>query len=230
MPYYGDSDKNYSFDEQTVVSLLAQRSTLLKVNCNISAVLKGLGLGSSKVTITSIGLDENDMSYSFDFTNCSLRGNKKDVQWSNKDITEDRGMMTAKSFLKSSKLKNRVFNPLGDPMIIAKNTNGGITPMYRTNMMMNKGATATEDNYPEIEIDENDTGNVDLTYTSFSILFPYKVNGKFVYTTQGVPAGVTVEVNANGVTSVNANLLPFKGAVRTSEKMGSGDLLAFARK
>lgn len=112
MPYYGDSDKTYSFDQQAAINLLTQKSTLLKINCNSAAVLKNLGLGSSKSTITSIGLDENDMSYSFDFTNCSLRGNKKDVQWSNKDITEDRGMMTAKNFLKSSKLKNRVFSPL----------------------------------------------------------------------------------------------------------------------
>jgi hypothetical protein len=61
-------------------------------------------------------------------------------------------------------------------------------------------------------------------------MFPFSLNGKTIYNQYGNPAGITLEINADGVNSVNAQLLPFKGALRTSDKMGSGDIISFIKR
>jgi len=104
---------------------------------------------------------------------------------------------------------------------------------------MLKEATSTNGQVAEddislsgVEIDPTDTGdiNVEPEYTSFSILFPYSLNGTAIYNAYGNRAGVTVEVTADGVTSVNAQLLPFKGAARNAEKISGDNKVKYVQK
>jgi len=78
---------------------------------------------------------------------------------------------------------------------------------------------------PGIVVDDSDPENVDQEYTSFSIMYPYVINGLEVWEQYGTRAGITLEVSADGVVSINARLLPFKAATKTSDKLTGDDLL-----
>ena len=170
----------------------------------------------------SVGLEEGDFDYTFDMRNCSMRGNKKNSTWSNKAVTEKDALAKAKEFMKKSFFKDKVYAKYGDPIVTNKNGNGGIMP-YRLESSKVKMDS-------DIEIDTNDTGVLEAEFTSFSILFPYIINDKPVYNTYGNKAGISLEVTADGVTSVNAQLLPFKGAVRSSEKLTNEDIVSFIKR
>jgi len=51
-----------------------------------------------------------------------------------------------------------------------------------------------------------------------------------VYNNYGNRAGISVEVTSEGVVSMNAQLLPFKGAVRNSDKMSASDMISYIKK
>jgi hypothetical protein len=77
--------------------------------------------------------------------------------------------------------------------------------------MMKESVSASSSAASDIEIDTNDTGG-DLVpeYTSFSILYPYLINGQEVRDQYGNRVGIQLEVSADGVMSINARLLLFK--------------------
>lgn len=223
-PYYGN-DKTYTLDQQAAKNMLNQKSSLIKVNCNNLQVLKDLGLGQSN-KVTSISVGEDIFDYNFDFKNCSLRGNKRDYTRSNKPLTEDQALTFAKNFMKSGYLSKKVFAQYGAPVVLSKNGNNP-----RPYLLKETNGQASEDiSLSGIEIDPNDTGYVTPEYTSFSIVFPYTLNGTPIYNAYGNKAGITLEVNAEGVTSVNAQLLPFKGAARNAEKLAGDDLVKFVQR
>ena len=98
-------------------------------------------------------------------------------------------------------------------MILYRNSNNPMPyPMEKGN--------ATDGNGLGIEIEDDNTDDtVQPEYTSFSILYPYTLNGNKIYNQYGNPAGITLEVNKDGVTSINVQLLLFKGSIKKSEKM-----------
>ena len=229
MPYYGGGDKNYTFDQTGTKAVLAQKSSLLKVNCNTLQVLQSLGLGqNSKVTSVSIGEDTYD--YTFDFRNCSLRGNKRDNKWTNTSLTETQALEKAKVFLKSSNLAKKLYAQYGAPIVLSRN--GNYPRPYFIKGTESSVQPAEDLSLSGIEIDTNDTGNIDVVpeYTSFSILFPYTLNGTPIYNAYGSKAGIQLEVTAEGVTSINAQLLPFKGALRNAEKLSDDDVVSFVQR
>jgi hypothetical protein len=61
-------------------------------------------------------------------------------------------------------------------------------------------------------------------------MFPYLSNGKAIYNAYGNRAGITVEVTSEWVTSTNAQLLPFKWAIRNAEKLSWDDLVLFVKR
>jgi hypothetical protein len=74
-PYYQGS-KTYKFDEKAVNALNLKDSSLLKLNCDSTTVLKSLGFaGNTKMF--SVGLEEGTFDYTFDMRNCSMRGTKE---------------------------------------------------------------------------------------------------------------------------------------------------------
>jgi hypothetical protein len=103
MPPISNSDKTYVFDEQATKNLLAQTSSLLRVNCNNLPVLQSMGfVSSSSSKIVSLGVQEGEYDYTVDFRSCSLWGNKRNAVWSNKTLTEEQALAMANSFMKTS--------------------------------------------------------------------------------------------------------------------------------
>lgn len=219
-PYY-QGGKTYKFDERSVNALNLKDSSLLKLNCDWAAVLKSLGFaGNTKMF--SVGLEEGIFDYTFDMRNCSMRGNKRNYVWTNNSVTEKTAIAKAKEFMRSSFFKGKIFDKYGEPIVMYKNTNGGVMP-YRLEKSDSKIMS-------DIEIDPTDTGILEPEFVSFSILFPYVIDGKPVYNAYGNKVWITVEVTAEWVTSVNAQLLPFKWAVRSSEKLTNEDVISFVKR
>lgn len=214
----------YSFNESGVKSLITQKNTLLQVNCNGSAILQALGFGASTKKLFSIWLEESWYEYTFDIKNCSLRWNRVDANYSyNKSLTEKEALAFAENFMRTAFLKDKVFYQLGKPFVLYRNSNGPVYPLMRE-------WTMTKDDVTDIEIDPNDTADDILPeYTSFSIMYPYLINGQEVREQYGTKVGMTLEVSADGVNSVNARLLPFKAAKRNSEKISGDDAVRILR-
>jgi len=218
MPPLPSNGVSYMFDESWVKTLLAQKNTLLQVNCNGAAILQALWFGTSTKKLFSIWLEENGYEYTFDIKNCSLRGNKVNTNYNyTKSLTEKEALTLAETYMQTSLLKDKVFYELGKAFILYRNSNGPIYPMMR------EWATI-KDNVTNIEIDPNDTGDdIVPEYTSFTIMYPYLINGQEVRDQYGTRVGMTLEVSADGVNSINARLLPFKAAKRNSEKLTGDD-------
>ena len=219
MPPIQQSTSQYSFDTAAVKTLIAKDNSLLQVNCNITAIMNVLGFGASTQKLFSVGVEANGFEYTFDMKNCSLRANKSNTTYNySKSLTEQEALDFAAAFMKDSYLKDKVYYQLGKPFILYKNSSGPIYPMMRdsTSSNVQKGS--------DIQIDTSDTGGeVVPEYTSFSILYPYTINGQEVRDQYGNRIGIQLEVSADGVMSANARLLLFKWAKRTSEKVSGDD-------
>ena len=129
----------------------------------------------------------------------------------------------------SKYLAKKIFSQYGAPIIISKNTNI-IMPMYKESawpVAVANWATSNAIDLSGIEIDPTDTWDVNPQYVSFTILFPYDINGQRVYNNYGGRAGISLTVTSEWVTSINAQLLPFKWAVRTADKMSADDFSGY---
>jgi len=209
----------YTFSESGVKNLVTQKNALLQLNCNGTALLQSLWFGASTRKLFSVGIEESWYEYTFDVKNCSLRGNKVDANYAyNKTLTEKEALAFAEAFMKDWFLKDKVFYKLGKAFVLYKNSNGPMYPMI-------KDSTSNDSNdLSDIEIDTNDAGaDIVPEYTSFSIMYPYVINGQEVREQYGSRVGMTLEISADGVMSMNARLLPFKAAKRNSEKLSGDD-------
>lgn len=208
----------YAFNITWVKTLLAQKNTLLQVNCNGTAILQALGFGTSTKKLFSIGLEENGYEYTFDIKNCSLRANKVNTNYNYaKSLTEQEALAFAETYMQNWLIKDKIFYQLGKAFVLYKNSNGPIYPMMRE-------WTTAKDDVTNIEIDPNDTAaDIVPEYTSFTIMYPYVINGQEVRDQYGMRVGMTLEVSADGVNSINARLLLFKAAKRNSEKLTGAD-------
>ncbi len=208
---------SYAFDEASVKTLAAKDNILLQLNCNGIAILQSLGFGASASKIFSVGLTEGDFDYTFDVRNCSLRGNKTNANYNyNKTLTEKEAFALANEFMTTSYLKDKIFTQVGQPFVVYKNSNGPYYPLMRDE-------SKSSVTIPGIEIEEGDSKDIYPEYTSFSIMYPYLINGQEIWEQYGSRAGIQVEVYADGVMSVNARLLPFKAAKRNSDKVTGDD-------
>lgn len=225
MPPIENTQKTYTFDQAETKRINGIESSLLKVNCDGVQVLKDLGFTQNTSNIYSLGVSEWAFDYNFDLRNCSLWGSKQNQNWNGKSVTEAQAMAAAKAFMGSKYLANKIFSQYGAPIIIAKNGNN--PRPYYADM---KSSISKSSSIDGIEIDPTDTWEVQAEYVSFSIMFPYTINGKQVYNNYGNKAGITLEVTAEGVTSINAQLLPFKGAVRKADKMSADDISSYVKK
>jgi len=210
---------SYVFSETGVRAVLSQTSTLLQVNCNSSAILQALGFGSSTKKLFSLGLEENGYEYNFDIKNCSLRGNKVNPNSAGmKSLTEKQALAFADTFMQNGYLKDKAYYQIGKPFVLYRNSNGPIYPM------MKDSSSSSAVSSSDIEIDPNDTGaDIVPEYTSFSVLYPYLINGQEVRDQYGNRIWIQLEVSADGVMSINARLLVFKWAKRNSEKLSGDD-------
>lgn len=219
MPPIPTSTSMYDFDQAKVKTLVNQNNSLLQVNCNVVAIMKALGFGASTQKLFSLWLEVDGYEYNFDVKNCALRANKVNNTYNySKSLTEKQALDFAAAFMKDSYLKDKVYYKLWAPVIVYKNSNGPMYPMMRDSVQ------PMTQNASDIEIDTTDTGDeVTPEYISFSIMYPYLINGQEVREQYGTRAGIQLEVTADGVMSANARLLLFKWAKRTSEKLSGDD-------
>lgn len=210
---------NYAFDKTWVKNILNQTSTLLQISCNSQSILKSLWFDQSNKKIFNLWLEEWNFEYNFDIRNCSLRWSRTNNTYQyNKSLTELQALDYASKFIKDPYLKDKVFYQLGKPVILAKNSNNWPYPLYKESM-----PSSDWNVFSWIEIDNSNEENIEPQYTSFSIMYPYLLNGKEIYEQYGNKAWITLEVSADWVMSINARLLPFKGISKKSEKLSTDD-------
>jgi len=227
MPPVDNGQKTYTFDQDATKKIAEAKSSLIKVNCDGLQVLKDLGFTQNTSNMFSIGVSDAGFDYNFDLRNCTLWGSKTNQQFAGKSLTEAQAIATAKAFMWSKYLTQKIFSKYGAPIIIAKNNNGPRPVMYKE---LNSSMASDAIDLSGIDIDPTDTGDVNPEYVSFSILFPYVLNGKAIYNNYGNRAGITLEVSSEGVTSINAQLLPFKWATRNADKMTADDFSSYIKK
>lgn len=216
--------KKYIFDETATKTLLKEKSSLLKVSCDKLTVLKKLGFAEQLSKIFSIGVTEGKYEFTYDLKNCSMYGYRVNYNYWSSTLTEAEALKIAKDFMATAGIKDKIFDKIGDPIVTYKNGNQPY-PLYR--WTMEDKANSDVNDIEIIEDDEDD--NVDKEYTSFSILFPFTLNGKPIYNQYGGRAGVTMEVYKDGVVNINVQLLPFKGIIKNSTKMAADDVINFVK-
>lgn len=227
-PYYGQS--TYKFDEAATKKMLDGTSALLQLKCNPKAAINAMGLTNVSDKLFSVGLSDGKFEYNFDFRNCSLwASNPTSMQDYSKSIKESDAIAKAKDFMQNGFLKGKIYDKLGEAKVLYKNSNQPM-PYYDMRAGVKNQADTVE--YSDITIidDSGSNENIEKEYYSFSIVFPYLVNGKPIYNQWGGPAGVTVEVSANGVMSANVQLLPFVAIKKESEKLSGDEAVAYVKK
>ena len=139
-------------------------------------------------------MQQGDYEYTFDIKNCSLWGNRVNATYTyTKSLTEKQALTSVDKFMQDTFLKDKVFYQLGKPIILSRNNYGVISPMMKEGMAYREQNT---DVFSGIEVDTGDVQEVSPEYTSFSIMYPYVINGQDVYEQYGTRAGITLEVSS----------------------------------
>lgn len=171
--------------------LATNKPSILKIRCDGKDILKALGISNAKVV--SVGIQEADFTYTYDFNNCSMYWGKVVYAQATDAITEADAIKMAKDFVAKSEALSYFKTMIGEPVVTYKNN-------YDLAWIAREGK-----------------------YYSMSIVFPMKITGKSVYQMYGDPVGLMVEVNNKGVASVNTSLLPFKLQKADSVKLSTGE-------
>lgn len=227
-PYYGQS--TYKFDEAATKKMLDTKSALLQLKCNPKASIAAMGLTNISDKLLSVGLSDGNFEYNFDFRNCSLWASNPNTTWDySKSIKESDAMAKAQDFVQNGFLKGKIYDKLGAAKVLYRNSN---QPMPYYDMRAGVANQSDAVDYSDITIVSDPSSNevIEKEYYSFSIVFPYLVNGKPIYNQYGGPAGVTVEVSANGVMSANVQLLPFVAIKKDSEKLSGDEAVDYIKK
>lgn len=219
----------YTFDEDATKKMLESTSALLQLKCDAKKVLNVLGFTQGADRMLSVGLNEGNYEYNFDFRSCTMWLNNPNVSREyTKTITENDALSKANEFVKSTFLQSTIYNKLGTAKIIYKNSNQPI-PMYDVRSADKDESISVGNDIVIIE-DSETPEKIEREYYSFSILFPYTINGQPVYNQYGQAAGVTVEVSANGVMSANVQLLPFMAVRKDADKLTGQEAVDFIKR
>ncbi|MBP7007667.1 hypothetical protein KBB05_02890 [Patescibacteria group bacterium] len=95
------------------------KPSIMKVKCDGKAILKSLGITSAK--IVSVGVQEGDFIYNYDFNSCSFWANRSIYLQPTDAISDADAIKTAKDFLAKSSALNYFKKYLGEPIIINRN-------------------------------------------------------------------------------------------------------------
>ncbi len=182
--------KYYKFDAKAALAFFKNKtSSLQEVTCPSDVLLKQAGLvgTSKKWTYATYEDTVAKMNISYDFVGCTFNGysSNTDANYTAnlKPITEKRAIQKAKEFIEGSFIKDVIGKTLGEPIVTSKYNAMNPMPMP-IDARSSDAPVVNEENY--IDKDE---------YTSISIMFPYVVDGKKVYSNYGGRLGLTIEVN-----------------------------------
>lgn len=189
----------YNVDALNIKDYIAtNKPSIMKVKCDGKAILKSLGITSAK--IVSVGVQEGDFIYNYDFNSCSFWANRSIYLQPTDAISDADAIKTAKDFLAKSSALNYFKKYLGEPIIMNRN-------FYDTMWVMREGKS----------------------YSS-AVIFPIKISGKTVYQVRWEVFGLVMDVNSKWVNSVNAQLLPFWFLKADSYKLWSDDMIGLLKK
>lgn len=175
-----------------------KKSKITKVKCDGKVILNSLGITNSKVV--SVGVQEGDFTFNYDFNNCSFWAGRTVYAQATDVVTDTQAITMAKELLTKSEALSYFRDMVGEPMVTYRNN-------YDAQWIAREGKAY-----------------------SMSVVFPIKISGKVVYQTYGDPVGLTMDVTNKGVNSVNASVLPFTLLRADSYKLGFDDLIAFIKK
>ncbi len=189
----------YNFDALKLSDyVMNSKPSIMKVKCDGKDILKSLGITNTK--IVSVGVQEGDFTYSYDFNNCSFWANKTKYIQATDAIADVDALKMAKDFVAKSESLTYFKKLLGEPVITYRNN-------YDYSGIMREGKSY-----------------------STTVIFPIKVNGKTVYQSYGEPLGLSLEVNNKGINSMNAQILPFTLLKADSAKLDLNSLLSFLKR
>lgn len=189
----------YNFDALKLSEYVANsKPSIMKVKCDGKDILKALGVTNTK--IVSVGVQEGDFTYSYDFNNCSFWANKTKFIQATDAITDADALKMAKDFVAKNESLTFFKKFLGEPVITYRNN-------YDYSGIMREGKSY-----------------------STTIIFPIRINGKVVYQSYGEPLGLSLEVNNKGINSMNAQILPFTLLKADSSKLDATGLLSFLKR
>jgi hypothetical protein len=208
--------KYYKFDKQSFVNYFSGKvSSLQTLNCPKDSLLQEAGLSNTQRNWTAASyLDtKTTLTYSFDFANCSISAYQTNYDSNPKSLSPIDALATAKAFIVNLPLYSSISAMLGEPVIVW--AYGNNMPYYSEKISARPIPDTTGD---YIDADMN---------TNYSVIFPYKIDGKDVYGQYGNKMGVNMEVGANGVTSFSAQLLFPSGNMKKARRMTNAQMLSY---
>lgn len=208
VPFVPVSSITYEFDESLLRSTLSgSTQSIGRIKCDASRIFSSLGLDAKLAKrLTSVGLTYGAYDYSVDVRNCSLYGSltnivTKRTEESQTSFPESDAKKILDAFMKDFPLTS-VMGNLGDPILTGQSVGDFPVNPVRSSLP---------------------------AYSGYSYTFPVVYQGKKVYSNYGSPIGLTVEVSKNGVTSFNAQLIPFTIARVNSEKATADEIVKMVK-
>jgi len=227
-PIPNNTEWSYQYDIEATKNLLKKPVSLLKVNCNVSAVLRSLWYGEGKSTLLSLGILEGNYEYNVDFRSCSLWINNRSAnQNSQKTLSEAQAIKTAQNFVKQQ--QGKIYSNLWKPVIINKSQRGNPV-MYEKAGWAMQATPPTKPLFDDVEIIDGEEEEISREYVSYTVFFGATLQGISIYNQRGQPVWVSVDVNADGVTNFNSQLLPRKWSKAKSTKMTEENMISFINK
>lgn len=218
MPYYGNSNVKYQYDEKALKTIHDKNSSLIEVSCQSEDVFKNLGVNAGSIKINNIWFSKNDLDITVDAKNCSFYAGRSVWTQPSQGTTDEKALAAAKKFV------DEVFGDkgivsvptLGKP-IISMRDNGGMYPMP---MMVKEWDMKSDSALSSVTLIKDDKDEkINVQYNSITIIYPYVIGGTAIYNNYGGgKMGISITVDGNGVSYANVPLLAFKGISKTAEK------------
>lgn len=187
-PIYGSV--KYVFDKDKVISYYKTNiPKMYRLRCNKTAILKMLGFDNSK--IFSIGLNEWEYQVSYDLNSCNVWMN-----WIGSGVESTNDLSVSAKYLP---YPNPNTNPIDEKLSMEK---------AKKFLSENKVFDIIEKNLgtPFIKW-RGYTDETNKQVGIISVFFPFIINDRPVYYQYGEQAWVSIDVNSNGVSNANINIL-----------------------
>lgn len=222
MPVY-NTKKFYKFDKAAATTLFAEKTaSLQQITCPSEVLMKQAWLVWTNRKWTSVTYEDTDakMNITYDMVNCNFNGyssNTADYA-TLKPITLEQWLAAAKKFIETSFIKDLVWWMLGEPVIMNQYNYAYPMPI---DMISSARVTSAPSNVEYIDKDE---------FTNVTVLFPFVIDGKKVYSNYWGRLGITVEVTERGVNSYYGQLIKLPGEIKDAKPMTSIQFINYIKR
>lgn len=219
MPYYGNGNITYKYDEKKLKEIYDKESSLIEVSCQSDDVFKNLWVNAGSIKINNIGFSKNDLDITVDAKNCSFYAGRSVWNQPSQGTTDEKALAAAQKFVDEVfGEKGIVSVPTLGKAIITMRDNGAMYPVYDTMRSSEMKASSGISSIPLVTTTGKDE-KINVQYNSITIVYPYVVGWTPVYNNYGWgKMGITITVDGNGISYANVPLLAFKWISKTAEK------------